>query len=69
MNIRQSIAMLYGIAALGIAAGIQFVPGTAGAHAPPARTLPAEIDPAMTGHAEIDDLPAYLTEGPGDARR
>ena len=69
MSIRQSIAIIYGIAALGIAAGVQFAPAIAGADAPPARILPDEIDPAITGHAEIDDLPAYLTEGPGDARR
>ena len=69
MNIRQSIAMIYGITALGIAAAAHFAPGIAGAEAPPARVLPAEIEPSMTGHAEIDDLPAYLTEGPGDAGR
>lgn len=71
MTIRQSVAMFYGIAALAVAA-IHFAPGVAravgqGIVAP--SMVPVEvIEPNRTGHAEIDDLPAYLTEEAGNAR-
>ena len=73
MTVRFYISMVYGFAALGIAAFSHLQAGTAGAGEPLAhavmvhvddavRARLGEIEPGLTGHAEIDDLPAYLTE-------
>jgi len=87
MTVRFYVAMIYGIAALGLAVFSQTLIGVADARetAPPASSASAsavavsviladdaigriplaEIEPGITGHAEIDDLPAYLTDVPG----
>jgi len=66
MTVRSYVAMIYGITALGIAVFTHMLAGTAGADEPVAagivdRAPIVEIEPGLTGHAEIDDLPAYLS--------
>lgn len=68
MTIRQSIAMLYALMALGFLA-LQTAPVLGSAMT----TLEAAVEPRaalgadLTGHAEYDDLPAYLTDRDGHA--
>lgn len=84
MTIRQTIALMYGVAATAIAVCVLPVPSQAEADRSPRAIADAiraadaalddmlianrvtieEIAPNRTGHAEEDDLPAYLTAEP-----
>ncbi len=72
MNIRLLVAGFYGLVALG--AALHSTQFSAEANASETITIeprwdgPAYRDPSLTGHAEIDDLPAYMTEDDNDAR-
>ena len=63
MTARFCVAMFYGLSAAVIAIVLQVLPADA-VQAPaqdPVAVAPYEILLERTGHAEIDDLPAYLT--------
>lgn len=68
MTIRQSIATFYGIAAI-VFLGLQAMPviGNAMTTIDQAIMIGLPIDADATGHPEIDDLPAYLTDGGNNA--
>ena len=64
MTIRQSIATFYGIIAI-VFLGLQAMPVVSNAMTTmdEALEIGLPIDADATGHPEIDDLPAYLTDG------
>lgn len=68
MTIRQSIATFYTLTALAFLA-LQTVPvlGSAMATMTTAVEMSAGLEPRLTGHPEVDDLPAYLTDENGNA--
>ena len=59
MTIRFRIALAYGLAAAMLSLCLHALPAPAAEVA-----LTDEMLGQLTGHAEIDDLPAYLTAGP-----
>ena len=74
MTIRSYVAIFYGMLALAVSVVAQADP-QAGGHAlavnPDADRLVTleEIEPGLSGRAEFDDLPAYMTEGEADLAR
>ncbi len=66
MTIRQTLAITCTIAALGVAA-IQAAPAIADAMGHGTRAPALLTEEILTRHAEIDDLPAYMTDEDGHA--
>lgn len=69
MTIRQSVAAFYALTAL-VFLVLQTMPvmGSAMTTLTEAVGLSAGTEPGLTGHPEVDELPAYLTDEDGHAR-
>lgn len=68
MTVRQSVAAFYALTAL-VFLALQTMPvmGSAMTTLTTAVEMSAGMETGLTGHPEVDDLPAYLTDEDGHA--
>ena len=77
MTIRGYIALFYGVAAMGVSVLADTIPALKGLGQPSVMVIMQdhayvtlhEIEPDLMGHAEGDDLPAYLFDDEADFSR